>query len=95
MEVYTKQGRRYYKLGYTFEGFPANGVWLVKDGHQNLIMKVGDIPDPMPLAQLQLHEDAATRAIVECSNGEPVSAKDIWDRICMAIAKKLQEEDKK
>lgn len=93
MEVYEKIGKRYKKLGYQFTGFPANGVWLVADGRQSLIMRVGDLPDPMPLASIQRHEDAATTAIMELfkDKSKGLSISEIWSAICMAIAKEEQK----
>lgn len=93
MEVYEKVGKRYKKIGYQFTGFPADGVWLVSDGRQSLIMRVGDLPDPMPLASIQRHEDAATMAISELfkDKNKGWSISDIWNAICMAIAREEQK----
>jgi len=92
-EVYVKVGRRYKKLGWEFTGFPADGVWLVHDGHNSLIMKVGDLPDPMPLAQLQRHKDTALKAIMDRANEGPYSWSELWDTAMMAIAKEIEGDN--
>jgi hypothetical protein len=61
--LYNKVGRRYVPFGQAWHGFPANGVWLVEDGRQSLIMRVGDVPDPMPLAMMERHRRRATDAM--------------------------------
>jgi hypothetical protein len=40
--IYKKVGRRYVNIGQTFTGFPANGIWVVKDGSQNCIIQISD-----------------------------------------------------
>jgi hypothetical protein len=63
--LYNKVGRRYVPFGREWKGFPANGVWLVEDGRQALIMKVGDLPDPMPLAAIERHRQFAADTMRE------------------------------
>jgi len=41
--VYKKVNNQYEKIGYDWEGFPANGVWIVEDGSQNCIRKLQDL----------------------------------------------------
>ena len=43
MKVYKKVGRRYKEMGREFTGFPSDGIWLVRDGRQSCILKLGDI----------------------------------------------------
>ncbi len=43
MKVYKKVGRRYQEMGVEFEGFPCSGFWMVQDGSQNCILRLGDI----------------------------------------------------
>jgi hypothetical protein len=62
-EVYKKVGKRYVSLGYHFRGFPVEGLWLVEDGRRSLIMKVGALPDPYPLAALERHRDRIQEAV--------------------------------
>ena len=90
MDLYTKEGRRYKKVGTEFFGFPSNGVWVVHDGRQSLISKLGELPNPMPLAAIQRHERVAIKALLEISKG-PHSISDLWNAICKAIAEKEQE----
>jgi hypothetical protein len=90
-QYYIKKGRRYIPVE-PFYGFPTNGVWLVQDGSQGVFMRVGDVPDPMPLAAMKRHEDTACRAIAE-ERDKPggASASDLWEAACMAIQKEEQK----
>ena len=48
-KVYTKNASgRYKEMGYEWMGFPTNGIWLVKDGSRNCLIKLSDITHPMP-----------------------------------------------
>ena len=44
-KLYEKIGRRYKEIGEEFKGFPADGIWLVKDGTQNCIIRLDDVCD--------------------------------------------------
>jgi hypothetical protein len=43
VEVFKKVGRKYVSMGWEFTGFPSNGIWLVKDGSQNCMVRLDDI----------------------------------------------------
>lgn len=46
--VYIKQPNgRYKKLGSLFTGFPTDGLWLVKDGSQSLMLRLSGIQEGM------------------------------------------------
>jgi hypothetical protein len=64
-KLYRKRGGRYECVGWEWCGWPADGIWYVADGRSSLIMRVGDIPDPMPLAQLERYRDLAANAMRE------------------------------
>lgn len=61
--LYRKVGRRYVPAGVEFTGWPANGVWLVEDGRQGRIAKLGEVPEPAPLAAVERHRDRITDAV--------------------------------
>lgn len=43
-EIYRKKPDGTFELvGFEFTGFPADGIWLVKDGYRNCIIKMEDI----------------------------------------------------
>ena len=42
-KIYKKVGTRYKEIGHEFTGFPVDGVWLVKDGSNNCIMRLHEI----------------------------------------------------
>ena len=89
---YEKRGRKYYPIGQEFTGFPANGVWYVEDGRQNLFMKVGDLPDPMPLAALEPYREQVAKALCEHfqANPGPISANDIVDATFRSLVAAMQ-----
>lgn len=94
--VYVKDGKRYRPLGYEFTGFPSNGVWLVEDGSRSLIMRVGDIPDPMPLARLMVHKQEFIKALSAAHKewqNTPLSLHEIADRLLKALAAEVCEEE--
>ena len=93
MDIYTKEGRKYRKLGIEFTGFPANGVWLVEDGLQSLIMKIGDLLEPLPYASIMKYRDKAATAYVKyreekLKTGFYPSAHDVVELIIKKLRKK-------
>ena len=72
-QVYYKKGRRYIPFGpQEWEGFPSDGVWLVqvKPGHRSeeLILKLGDLPELYPFAQMMVSKDDLVKLILEISS---------------------------
>ena len=55
-ELYRKVGRRYYSVGREWQGWPANGWWLVSDARQALIEPL-DSPNPLPRIQTKQYLD--------------------------------------
>ena len=100
MDIYTKEGRKYRKLGIEFTGFPANGVWLVEDGLQSLIMKIGDLLEPLPYASIMKYRDKAATAYVKyreekLKTGFYPSARDAVEFIIKTIFKEIEKEKNK
>ena len=67
-QVYYKLGRRYIPFGpQEWQGFPANGVWLVqiRGGHRSeeLILKLGDLPELYPFAQMMVSKNDLVKVI--------------------------------
>ncbi len=92
-KIYRKVGRRYQPVGIEWVGWPCNGVWFVGEARQSLIMRLGDLPDPMPLAALETYRDAACRAVMRMMDRwhqQPLSANDFVDEIFKEIAKERQ-----
>ena len=86
-KVYTKNlSGRYKEMGYEWAGFPANGIWLVKDGSSNCLIKLSDITEPMPpktLDYLLLAEQFITEM-----NPLPRSIADTAKEFALYLAKK-------
>ena len=68
-QLYVKIGRRYYPVA-RFEGFPADGVWLVESekSSQRLVTSItvnelGLLPDPMPALAVERHRDTIQKAL--------------------------------
>lgn len=86
--IYRKIGGHYKRVGMEFRGFPANGIWIVEDGRESLITRVGEVPDIMPMAQLKCFEDVACKALQECL-GKTLSMVDVWAHVSKAIAREM------
>ena len=64
-DLYKKSGKRYYRIGTQWWGFPSNGIWLVLDGSESQIIRMGDIPkDPWPYIKLAKHQNEIADIIV-------------------------------
>ena len=89
-----KNGR--YERVRPFTGFPADGVWLVQTQpgthRETHIMRVGDLPDPMPLAALMRHSNAAMRAIARVRAADSWSPAEMWWATAKEIAKAIAQE---
>jgi hypothetical protein len=95
--LYRKRGSRYEQIGYDFIGFPSNGVWYVADGTQSLMMKVGDLLDPAPLAALMQYKQVACNAVSEVIAGNPgrgVSVSQMVDIAFKAVCQAVEQEPK-
>ena len=94
--VYKKVGRRYVPLGQEFIGFPSDGIWYVHDGKrsQTHIMKIGDLPDPRPLVELEQYRDAVTRKVLSSLQEERWSVHDLISRVFKALVEVTNEVSK-
>lgn len=93
--LYRKVGKRYHLVGYDFIGFPSDGVWLVASGRESLIMKVGELTDPAPLAALSRYRDLAANAVSEVIAGNPgrrISALELVDIAFKAVCQAVEQE---
>ena len=95
-ELYIKEGRRYKKIGTRWEGFPADGVWLVWDGTQNCLIKLEDIDslpnkDPWDLVTLMSYRSVVSDVILDY-NGKAISAWDLAEKIVKTI---VEEKDRR
>ena len=93
--LYRKVDGKFEKVGYDFEGFPSNGVWLVKDGSQNLIEKLGDIPDasrmPKTLPITASKVDECCQFICDNKNGKGYSFQEVAKLAAEFYARDLNE----
>ena len=44
-KIYKKVNGRYKEIGVEFRGFPMDGIWFVKDGHNNCMVRLSEIGD--------------------------------------------------
>jgi hypothetical protein len=87
--LYRKVGRRYEPVGEDFTGFPADGVWYVQNDTRRMthIMKIGDLPDPRPLVELEQYRDAACTALTQAAQKrQSLSFNDLVTIIFQAVA---------
>lgn len=87
-KLYKKVGNRYKETGIEFTGFPANGIWFVKDGSQSLMIYLDDIKEntPIPLLDYLKHKnDLADYVIEKSKNG--ISINDLCKLACEYFAK--------
>jgi hypothetical protein len=90
-EFYTQnEDGTFSKAGYEFTGFPANGIWLVKDGSQNCIYPVKGVPEtPTPtLISYMQFQDELQKHISEKWENKALSVRDISEIACEFFAVK-------
>jgi len=93
-KLYRKVGKRYKEVGVDFEGFPANGIWLVQDGKYNCIVKLGDIPDTPKYYPLLagVIDDVAIALQEQLDNGNSLSSYAIAELVLKIYAEKLDKQ---
>lgn len=87
-KIYKKVGNRYKEIGIEFAGFPANGIWFVKDGHNSLMIHLDNIKDNMsiPLLDYLKYKNDLTDYVVQKSeNG--ISINELCKLACEYFAK--------
>jgi hypothetical protein len=90
-QVYYKLGRRYIPFGpQEWEGFPSDGVWLVqiKPGHRSeeLILKLGDLPELYPFARMMVSKDDLSRVIMRVLERGTYNASDLATEVIKWLA---------
>jgi hypothetical protein len=97
--IYIKKRDRYLLIGRKWRGFGGEGVYEVTDGRWNAMLRLGDVPDPMPVAALERHRDAIGNAALEIMNGwrdgVPTSPNDVADAIIAAVARSIAEQQQR
>lgn len=98
-EIYGKRANgRYYKLGYAWTGFPADGIWLVQDGMHRQSLLIGS-KERVPVFALnyRLHEDGIVAAVQgrEKEVGHGISLFEIARIACDYFAHVVAEEWRK
>lgn len=66
-KIYNKVGRKYKEVGVEFAGFPADGIWLVKDGQRSCMIYLDKICDNMPIPTLDYlkHKDDLVKYVMD------------------------------
>ena len=87
-EVYKKVGRRYIPMGYMWEGFPADGIWLVQNGRQNMVCLIGLKEDvPIHAMAYRKYEQELCKYLMEkCDH---ISWMDVARLCCDFFARKV------
>jgi hypothetical protein len=89
-KVYKKVGIKYQEVGFEFRGFPANGVWVVKDGSQNCIYQFNDVlqqPTPTLVSYMQYSEELMKKFVDEWDK-RALNARDLAGIACEFFAMK-------
>ena len=90
--MYIKRGKRYHEIGLEFTGWPSNGIWLVLDGRQSQIIKMGDIPkDPWPYIKLAKYQDEVADIIVDYRDMMTSSPMELAKKIIKVLAGKCND----
>ncbi len=93
--LYRKSGSHYVEVGYEFTGFPAEGIWIVQNKthgrHETLILKIGDVPNLYPYANLMLDVDELGSLIADHRDAGPWCPNGMATEIMQWIAKKAEE----
>jgi len=99
MNIYIKKGRRYEKLGKHWEGFPANGIWLVWNSRENCLIQLEDLDNlrernrHLDLTMLRAWEDDIATVLVE-THKEMISPIQVARRITDRIWEKWVTDNK-
>lgn len=96
--LYRKVGRRYKPVGSTYNTVMTGGIWLVENArpefaHAARICRIGDLPDPMPLAAIERHRECAAQALLRLRDAHSLNqylVDDLLDAVFLAIARAEQ-----
>jgi len=87
-EVYTKIGRKYMPMGYTFDGFPTAGFWIVLDGSQNCIYQLDkSVMGPIPKLDHSRHISTIVDKLMTCPKS--MSMMDIVKQVCIYFDERI------
>ncbi len=89
-KIFTQEDGVFVEMGYEFRGFPANGIWVVKDGSQNCIYEFKDAPkQPTPalVSYMQYSEELMKKISAEWEN-KALNTRDIAMLACEFFAMK-------
>ena len=87
-EIYRKVGKKYEKISnYEWNGFPAEGIWFVKDGMRSAscITRLGDLPDPYPFYNMMLDKDNISKFLIDAFK-EPIALQDVAVKLINHLA---------
>ena len=80
------------QVGYDWTGWPSNGMWLVKDAKQQLLVKLDDVPTTPPyLPSLKAKTDQCATHIM-ANLPENYSKRDVADLAAEYYANLITEE---
>lgn len=100
LTLYEKVGKRYKPYADRWEGFPANGVWLVQDGKQNCVTLLSEIPEIPKMAtayRIELQEPLMEYIAERASEQGSYSFNDVAKWACDGLAElndKVQRTEK-
>ena len=74
---------RYQEIGYSWRGFPADGIWLVQDGKSNMTCLIG-LKEDVPILALnyRIHAEDLCSYIHKRFNGRARSRMDEAQAAC-------------
>lgn len=81
-EVFYRTGRRYTHLGFTFSGFPHNGIWHVEDGKHNKLSLFMEIPVFRASIRHRAHQAALAKHFESWQKGTMFSLFDVSREVC-------------
>lgn len=94
MKVYQKIGRKYKELGDDWEGFPADGLWQVRDGkHNNILLISAEDKAPIFALPYRTHRDDLCKLIMDrCKSNHNYSLHDFAQWACDYFAIELENQ---
>ena len=96
-KLYRKVGRRYREVGIEFTGFPADGIWLVKNGkHSQMLLigseEIGEIPYSS-LKYLKYHDDVVKAYMENITKVGNISTYDMIKTVLLSLAEVIEKEE--
>lgn len=99
-QLYYKKGRRYEPVGFSdgWFGFPSDGIWLVQTKpsvkSSQCILKLGELPELYPFAQMMVAADDLTDFIIEKQQGYAISASEFAKEILKFLTELSVQSDR-